>query len=747
MTIVETKKVIRGKMQTAFTGFLLNRGFIKKTMSKSGFILFILVFIVSAASPSVSAQEVEKLFRMDIEDLMDIKIAAASRSERSIKDLPSTVYIITREEILNNNYSSLVDALKDIPGVKVSQPGTGTHGEKYLMRGLWGNNYTKILVNGIPIRPSAVDGMPIGEQINMRNVERIEVVYGPASALYGADALAGIINIITYNPDGNTALLETSFGTNGYVSPKFYVSLANNDLRLNLYGGYSKRKDMNIDREGEAFSQTNLFGGAVSVGRLPSESRNIGIEILFKNFHLSFDNMYRADPSSLEQDSSYYIWDNPDLKYGETIQKASISHRLNLNKVTLNSFVSFLRYRLDTDSAFGMIFYPSPLYKFTASDDILIEESVVYEHDENWEFVGGFSYLYAGAMPKTNDLIKPFDSTLYKPFSLDIPERGVYQSPLLGDFGFNPLTYSNLAGFLQATFSNERFTLMMGARYDDHSEYESKTNPRFAGLLNITEKTSIRASYNQAFRAPPPYKVYNSIAVDNGDGSIFYMQIPNEELGPERFSAFEVGLRHLFNSNMSLELVGYSNWISSLISSGRKELDPTKYPYPDGTHANTDINSVDAKSTLNGVDLIFQLNNVYEPANLNASFYLSYMKGNETLPDGDKIDFFRNTPEFLVKLRVNATPVKHLYLGVDTLYCSEWYARIWKKADLEKPENRSDGYFLMDVTANYFLPVKYGEVKLFFKLNNAFDVSYGGFKYRDNPQYKRRFFVGMVFSF
>jgi outer membrane receptor for ferrienterochelin and colicin len=718
-----------------------------RSMNKSRLFLSMVFILFSTAISFVYAQEVEKLFKMDIEDLMDIKIVVASRSERSIKDLPSTVHIITRDEILNNSYSSLVDALKDIPGVKVSQPGTGTHGEKYLMRGLWGNNYAKILVNGIPIRPSAVDGMPIGEQINIKNIERIEVVYGPASALYGADALAGIINIVTYNPDETTVLIDTSVGTSGYVSPKFFMNFTKKDLKLNIYGGFSKRDDLNIDKNGGAFSETNLFGGEVKIGRLPSESKNIGIEILFKNFHFSFDHMYRSDHSSLEQDSRYYIWDNPDLIYGETIQKASINHDLKMNKFRLNSFVSLLNYRLDTDSAFGMIYYPSLLYKFTASDDILLEESVIYKYNENWEFVGGLNFQYSGAMPKTNDLIKPFDDEFYKPFSKDIPERGVYQSELLGDFGFNPLTYSNFAGFLQSTYSTQRFTLMMGVRFDDHSEYESKLNPRLAGLYNIGKNTSIRASYNQAFRAPPPYKVYNAIAVDNGDGSIFYLQVPNEDLEPEKFSAFEIGLRHIINRNISLELIGYHNQISSLITSGRTELDPAKYPFADGTHANTDINSKSAKSFLNGVDFVASLNNIYEPIGANASFYLSYMKGRETLPNGDKIDLFRNTPEILLKIRLNATPVRNLYLGLDGIYSSAWYARIYSKADLDIPENRSDGYVTMDFIAQYKVPSEYGNFKFYIKVNNAFDASYGGFKFRDNPQYKRSFYFGLEYGF
>ncbi|MDH4218563.1 MAG: TonB-dependent receptor, partial [Candidatus Aminicenantes bacterium] len=141
------------------------------------------------------------------------------------------------------------------------------------------------------------------------------------------------------------------------------------------------------------------------------------------------------------------------------------------------------------------------------------------------------------------------------------------------------------------------------------------------------------------------------------------------------------------------------------------------------------------------------LNNVYEPMNVNASFYLSYMNGRETLPNGDKIDVFRNTPEILMKLRVNATPIESLYVGFDGIYCSEWYARIYSKADLSIPENRSDGYFTMDFIAQYKIPSEYGDFKLHLKVNNIFDASYGGFKYRDNPQYKRSFYFGIGYSF
>lgn len=709
--------------------------------------LYVFCFWPVLSATNLFSQDLDKYFTMNIEELMNVKVASASRSETSISELPAFVQIISRDEILNNNYATLVDALKDMPGIKVSQPGTGTHGEKYLLRGLWGNNYAKILINGIPIRPSAVDGMPIGEQINMRNVERIEVVYGPASALYGADAMAGIINIITYNPGENSSQLETSFGNGGYVSSRFFVNQVKKNLKFNVYGGYSKRKDYNINRQEGAFSQKTLFGDNVKIGDLPSKSHNIGFELLYNNFHLSFDQIYRNDHSSLEQDSQYYIWDDPGLLYGEGISKVSLIHNGTAKKVKFNTFVSYLRYRLDTNSAFSLIYYPTPLYKYTASDDIMFEENMVYNISKNFEIVGGISYIYSGALPKSNDLVKPFDRHFYTPFSQDVPSRGEFQSPLLEDFGWNPLTYYNIGGYIQGTYTFKNVVATYGLRHDNHSEYENKTNPRVAALLKLNKSTSIRGSYNEAFRAPPPYKVYNAIAVDNGDGSIYYLHIPNENLEPEKFSSYEIGLRHIFSKNMSIEAIGYFNKISGLMTSGNVKLDPAKYPFADREYSTADVNSKNAQSKLNSIDLILKLNDLYSPWQLNTNLYFSYSNGEETLPDGDKIDLFRNVPEYLTKFRINAVPIKNLYIGIDNILCAEWYGRIYSISDLNIPDRKSESYFTMDLIANYRVHTSAGSFKVNFRIDNLFDEAYGGFRYRDNPQYRRTFYSGLEFVF
>jgi len=82
----------------------------------------------------------------------EIEIVSASRTAKSVSDLPITVYVITRDEILRNGYVTLIDVIKSIPGVRTSQPFSAEAGDGFLLRGLRGNSYVKILLNNMPLR-------------------------------------------------------------------------------------------------------------------------------------------------------------------------------------------------------------------------------------------------------------------------------------------------------------------------------------------------------------------------------------------------------------------------------------------------------------------------------------------------------------------------------------------------------------------------------------------------------------------
>lgn len=114
---------------------------------------------------------------IELKEKGDITVVSASRSAKKLDDLPVTIHVVMVEEIQMNKYVTLVDVLKSLPGMKVSQPGSGEAGEMFMMRGLLGNQYTKIFIDNIPVKPSVLTGLPIEAQLPVRQTERIEFIY------------------------------------------------------------------------------------------------------------------------------------------------------------------------------------------------------------------------------------------------------------------------------------------------------------------------------------------------------------------------------------------------------------------------------------------------------------------------------------------------------------------------------------------------------------------------------------------
>ena len=173
-------------------------------------LLFIFLPVILCAQPNSDSVKVNldvlNSKDLDLNQILgDNLLTSASRVPVEKGDLPYTSFIITNEQIRQRGYNTLVDVLKDLPGVKVSQPGSAIHGETFLMRGLFGNYYVKILVDDLPMQPSATSGMPIGAQLPIQQAERIAVLYGPAAAMYGADAMGGVLNILTHEPQYSSA--------------------------------------------------------------------------------------------------------------------------------------------------------------------------------------------------------------------------------------------------------------------------------------------------------------------------------------------------------------------------------------------------------------------------------------------------------------------------------------------------------------------------------------------------------------
>jgi outer membrane receptor for ferrienterochelin and colicins len=213
----------------------------KKTVS----VLFL--FFLATTFSILFAQEqdtlkTEDVLNMSLADLMNVKVVTASKTQQSIKDVAATVHVITAEQIKDRAYFTLEEALSDLPGFQFRNI-LGFNSYVFMRGAPNQNNLILLMVDGVQINELNSGGFYAGGQFILSDVDQIEVVYGPASALYGTNAVSGIINIITKKPvrkAGHVSLLGGNFKT-GMLDFNFKDYKASKDIGYSISGQYSWR--------------------------------------------------------------------------------------------------------------------------------------------------------------------------------------------------------------------------------------------------------------------------------------------------------------------------------------------------------------------------------------------------------------------------------------------------------------------------------------------------------------------------
>ena len=171
------------------------------TMNHSITRVVLCLFLFSYASVGF-AEEIDGMDSLDLSELLNLEITTASMSAESILDAPAPMYIVTREDIKNRGYVDFTDIMNDMPGFDVSNIGGNTEYFAY-QRGFRSvfNNRTLFLINGRTFNTLWYQDAQIGHFIPVEAIERIEVLYGPAGAIYGPNAFLGVVNVITTTAD------------------------------------------------------------------------------------------------------------------------------------------------------------------------------------------------------------------------------------------------------------------------------------------------------------------------------------------------------------------------------------------------------------------------------------------------------------------------------------------------------------------------------------------------------------------
>ncbi|MCK0754141.1 ligand-gated channel protein [Chromohalobacter japonicus] len=220
--------------------------------------------------------------------LDDVVVTAAGYAQQ-VTQAPASISVISREQLEKKAYRDITDALRDVPGVTVTGGGAGDNGADISMRGMPAQ-YTLMLIDGRrqssrESRPNGSAGFEQDWLPPLQAIERIEVIRGPMSTLYGSDAIGGVINVITRKVaddwHGNVraeATLQEDSDSGNANQGQLYVSgpVADDLLGLQVYGQYQKREEDDIE---QGYEDKDLQSLTAKFSLTPSENHDFGVEV------------------------------------------------------------------------------------------------------------------------------------------------------------------------------------------------------------------------------------------------------------------------------------------------------------------------------------------------------------------------------------------------------------------------------------------------------------------------------------
>jgi outer membrane receptor for ferrienterochelin and colicin len=559
----------------------------KKPRTSKNFFLFTIT--VMACNITYSQVDTSKLQRLNLKDLLNVKITTASKTSQDLEMAPATVIVITQEQIKLRGYQSLLDVLYDLPDMKVDDKVRSHLDNNFVMRGTPGQEKFVILLDGMRISSPTNETMPILENYPVNLAEQIEIVLGPASALYGADAVSGVINIITQKSPSKKALrvdATSMAGAYGYINNTLFIAKKLSDhARLVVSGQYCYNQGVNYTK---LYNQDTLFNtAAYTTGtfntiygpmtpRTPVSSRiemplkayNLYASLQVDEFSLSVFRNYAQTPTFYEENPNNAVY-NKDVFMGQGISMANASYKRSFGPITATTSLLGSEYVMNPKSNYRNVFSGmEPAYKYSFGSLIKAEQQVDWKASEKFNLTGGATYESFYSIPTSADLAAPVDprgdlhgtyigtQTYYKPNGLDAK--------------FYTLRYQNIGTYLQVQYSPvEKVHVTFGARYDVNSRYENTFNPRAGVVYRPTGKTTIKALYGTAFLAPTTFDCYAYYgAFGTADsGRTFranFMHLPNPNLQPITSRNAEVSINHYFTNNLSITLDGYYTVLSGL---------------------------------------------------------------------------------------------------------------------------------------------------------------------------------------
>lgn len=482
------------------------------------------------------------------ENKEDTIVVTASGFAQEMRDAPASITVITKEQLQNKPAANLIDMVKDVEGVSVIG---GSMKPDISIRGLSGD-YTLIMVDGRrqnsrESRPNGSGGYEAGFIPPVEAIERIEVIRGPMSSLYGSDAMGGVVNIITkavadewHGSMGMGGIIQESKDYGNSANTDFYVSgpLIKDKLGLQVYGGLNYRREDHLQE-----------------GTPRKDDKNITAKLAFTPVE---GQKFLAEVGRSTQEHT----STPGKSIADFSERGGLKQKNNKSEVHNDRNHWALTWKGDWD-------------EINSEVSVYQENTVRKTNTGKWNKVNeDWVMAYDARRPEVTNTVVDGKVTAFLPSNV-LTVGGQYQYAKLKDDSAiknkqtvtEKITADQKALFVEDEFSvTDDLTLTGGLRMDDHEFYGKHWNPRAYAVYKLTDEITIKGGVAKAFRAPTLRELSPSFGTSTqGGAAIMY---GNRDLKPETSVTEELGIAYdhesgfsasatLFNTEFKNKLTSY----------------------------------------------------------------------------------------------------------------------------------------------------------------------------------------------
>jgi vitamin B12 transporter len=444
--------------------------------------------------------------------LSEVVISATKNPTSSIQ-LASSFTLINESEIANKQKLCVLDLLREVPGLTVTQTGGPGSMSSVFMRGA-NSNHTLVVLDGAVLNdPASVNGAYDFSSLLTDNIERIEIVRGPQSTLYGSDALAGIITLFSRRPaEGFNLSFTTEAGSNNLYKGnlaamgmlgQFSYSLSYSKLKTDGISAASSKYD---NTEKDKF-ESDLFSSNLRFNILPNLTAGI---------------IYRYTKSRGDLDQNEKLGDDPNFRtdFEEHLVRGTIESEII--KGAWSSVLGFSNVRKINHTTDDV----DALHPSTSSYAFNNATRTKIDWQNNLDFISNNRITIGAETEVERANTYYYSESMWGPYVSEFPEQSIRTNGI----------------FLQDQFSiAENLHGAVGFRYDHNEKFGGQATFRIAPsyLLNATN-TKIKATYGTGFKAPSLYYLFDPM-------------YGNQNLKPEKSSGWDIGFeQYFFNYRLAL---------------------------------------------------------------------------------------------------------------------------------------------------------------------------------------------------